>query len=372
MNRVFIDALPFFIRPNNTDWKYNFNLSKISEYSPGIEFCYPGISAYAVNENIKYAVNSIKSRAGIPRRVRSIFRELDGRQLRASGCNVIFSHAHYPRNTAGLPVVWQHSVLDPEMQIAFGKTLADIASEIEFKKPAFSAATRVQVSTHSEAVRLAKVYPGLAEKFEYIPFFLPYIKHTAQEQVEKKYSSDAPLKITFVGREARRKGLPALLAALDSLGAANDKTIEIHIVTNFGDGPISLPEWSNLHHHKSLTRAEALSLMKTSHVLAMPSKFEGYGFVFVEAMANGTVILAPHWEVQREIADYGNAGIVCGVDAESIAKSLSDACVSCSNLKKLASAGLARYRAHYAPSVVARRYAEVFASAARSAAGRTR
>ena len=124
-----------------------------------------------------------------------------------------------------------------------------------------------------------------------------------------------------------------------------------------------MPNWRNLRYFKRMVHRDALNLIRSSHIVAMPSRFEGYGFVFIEAMAAGAVILVTNWEVQREIADFGNAGIVSDVDAPSIGRALQSALESRTTLMQLALSGLNRYRTHYASDVVARRYACAFAEA---------
>lgn len=369
--RVFVDVLPYFVGSNSTDWKYNFNLARIPEFATNLSMCYPRFSAHSIIENYKYVARRAKSKACFTVAPQPVFRDLDSRQLRASGCNVIFCHSLFPRNHGGLPVVWQYSVLDPVMQVAWGYTQAGIDAEIDFKRPAFAEAALVQVSTLSEAKRLAQTYPSLENKFIDIPFFLPNIESISNEVVRSKFS-DKRTVITFVGRDARRKGLPALLDALESIGSANNAAIEVNVVSNFSDGLVPLPKWRNLRHFKSMAHRDALNLIRSSHIVAMPSRFEGYGFVFIEAMAAGAVVLVPNWEVQREIADFGNAGIVSDVDAPSVGKALQSALESRTRLMQLALSGLNRYRTHYACDVVARRYAYAFAEAWKRSATLTR
>ena len=66
------------------------------------------------------------------------------------------------------------------------------------------------------------------------------------------------------------------------------------------DGPIDVPTLPNLRTMRETVRADVLKLMRESHVLIMPSAFESYGFVYIEAMSQGCIPLALDRPVQRE------------------------------------------------------------------------
>ncbi len=141
---IFVDVLPYFVSTNSMDWKYNFNLAKIPQFETNVSMCYPRPSVHSIVENYKYLIRRVSSKVGLPIAPQPIFRDLDGRQLRASGCDVIFCHDRFPRNHGGLPVVWQYSVLDPIMQLAWGYTQEGIDAEIDLKRPAFEEAALVR------------------------------------------------------------------------------------------------------------------------------------------------------------------------------------------------------------------------------------
>jgi glycosyltransferase involved in cell wall biosynthesis len=357
--RIFVDTVPWFIRPNNTDWRYHFALRSIPQYVKGIDFYYPTGFAHAFGVNARYAVGAVRARlgfAGAP----SHAARLDAAELARSGCNVVFNHGGYPSNAGGVPVLWQNSILDPAMQIAFGAPGTIEAEEIEAKRAGFERAAAIQVSTDAEKVRLSRYYPHIAENIFSIPFFGDYLRAVDPQEVAAKHRRET-IRLLFVGREARRKGLDILLAAMKLLDWPRLKQCSATIVSACSDGEVALPDWPNLEYLRSASRARVIELMRDAHVFAMPSRFESYGLTFIEAMASGAVPLVPDWEVQREIVDDGQAGCIVKPAPEAVAAGIQGLLTQAAMRQKLALAGLGRFRDYFAPEPVARRYANAFA-----------
>ena len=192
--------------------------------------------------------------------------------------------------------------------------------------------------------------PEIADRFIAVPFFLPYLEGIAEEAVRRKHSDPDCVHFVFVGREARRKGLPELLAALSQLDFGSRSGVRMTIVSDFRDGSIALPAWDNLRWHKSMPRQDVVSLFNEAHVLLMPSRFESYGFVYLEAMSRGMVPVVPDWEVQRELVDNGSCGMVVGNDPVRIANAIEELTVDTPHRSRLAMSAIRRFNAEYAPS----------------------
>jgi glycosyltransferase involved in cell wall biosynthesis len=109
-----------------------------------------------------------------------------------------------------------------------------------------------------------------------------------------------------------------------------------------------------------LTPAEVMKLMQASHILVNVSHSESYGMVFLEAMSQGTMCIAPRWEVQREIFDGGRAGMTVRCDPESVRQALLRAIDDEDHRLELATAAWHRFGENYTPAVVAHKYGELF------------
>jgi glycosyltransferase involved in cell wall biosynthesis len=364
--RVYVDTVRWFCRPKNTDWQYNFILAELSRFVPSLEMFYPRDVAQLVRVNLAYCRDNLRHR--VSKFGGSLFRQsttyadrLCASELEASASEVVFSHRDFPSNAGAIPVIWQNSILDPRMAIARGARPDEIKSETSIKRPLFARSARVQVSTQAEADRLGEWMPELADRFVPVPFFLPYLDGTSAVALEKHRNPET-VHFVFIGREARRKGLPEVLDALATLNFGARRDWMLTIVSDFRDGRVALPAWTNLHHRDNLSRPEVVALLDAAHILLVPSRFESYGFIYLEAMSRATVPVVPDWEVQREIVDNGKCGMVVKPDAAHIAAAVASLAADGALRTRLAAAALRRFDDEYAPAAVAARYSKLFES----------
>jgi len=289
---------------------------------------------------------------------------LDVDEFRRSGSDVVFCHDNFPRDGDSIPVVWQNSILDPEMVGARGCSREIIEMEILEKGKGFRAAAGIQVSTEAEQVRLGTLFPDIAEKFTAIPFFVPDAKVIEPSLLSRKIHRQGPLCCLFVGHQARRKGLERVYAAFQRLSPRIQRRVSLTVVSDQVDGQVRAPSISNLQLFGRLSNQQVQQMMRESDVYIMPSYFESYGIVYLEAMAQGTIPIAPNWEVQREIVDYGNAGIVTSGDPTELASIIESLCDDPDLRARLALNATQRFEEKFAPGIVAQQYCDLFHRAA--------
>lgn len=365
--RVFLDSLSWFIRPNNTDWRYTkFNIPRLVEYVRGIQIYQPSSKVFTTRENAAFAFKRLLERLSRSSALSDICFSgfLDAEELRRSNCDIVFSHRSFPENAADYPVIWQNSILDPNMQLAYGATESQIETEVDKKRPLFEKASVVQVSTKAEAIRLSGVFPHLSNRFFPVPFFLPDTIATTDASVEEKHVAKGRIHVLFVGNEAKRKGLDSLLTAFMLLPRALRRMVKLSIVTSFQDGPIRIPPDDSIELLGSISHSKVMQLMNVAHIFAMPSKFESYGLVYIEAMSCGTVPVAPNFEVQREIVENGAAGLTTSGDPRDLSQILQMLIEDRATRTKLAISARNRFTANFAPNIVAQRYLQMFKAAA--------
>lgn len=219
----------------------------------------------------------------------------------------------------------------------------------------------VQVSTAAQADAFARV--GVpAEKLRVVPFFLPHLAPPSGAALEKHRARE-PLRIAFVGHQARRKGLDALLTALTD-PRLKDVPFEATIVSELIDGPVAIPASERITHLTSLAREDVMALMARAHVLAVPSRRETFGLVYVEAMAAGAIPIMAAGPQQTDIA-AGGCGLALGPDPAAITAALVSLYEEPARRLTFAEAGLAKVALTYAPSVVAAAYEAMFVDALR-------
>ena len=155
-----------------------------------------------------------------------------------------------------------------------------------------------------------------------------------EREVEKlisaRQSDTGPLRVLFVGNLIPRKGLHRLIAALTRLQPAGwlldvvgDDTVDSSYAAALRKqiGVAGLEATVRLHGRVS--DRELAQRYRESHLLAVPS-YEGFGIVYLEAMAFGLPVLAGVHGGSAEIVDHGvNGFLVEPGDSDGIATHLS-------------------------------------------------
>lgn len=321
MRRVYVDCPRVHIRRNNTDWECMQFLRQLPAFGCAAHYYFPDSLIHAARANARYVRKVIAARLrGRWGGGESLVHKWDGPAPHDLACMAVYAHGDFPMGCCA-PVIWRNTILDPAMQRYAGVSEQQLAHEADVKRELFAQATFVHVSTRAEAARLSAQFPEFQHRFAYIPFFLPYLDAVPLEEVVARHST-RPIRISFVGRHARRKGLDLLLDAFKAAGFVNRDDIRLMVVSDISDGGIETPQWRNVAYIRSLSRSDALELIRSSHVFVMPSRFESYGLTYIEAMAMGAVPVVPDWEVQREIVASGAAGVITPLRVDALAERL--------------------------------------------------
>ncbi|WP_198006209.1 glycosyltransferase family 4 protein [Pseudoxanthomonas sp. GW2] len=131
-------------------------------------------------------------------------------------------------------------------------------------------------------------------------------RNTFIPPLKRDYSP--PLRLLYVGSNARRKGidlLPAIMRQLE--GTA---TLTVVGTSELGEG---LPR--NIHVAGRLTSHQALvDAYANAHALLFPSRLEGFGLAAAEAMACGLPVIATRCSALPEVVEDGKTGFLCPMD----------------------------------------------------------
>jgi glycosyltransferase involved in cell wall biosynthesis len=130
-----------------------------------------------------------------------------------------------------------------------------------------------------------------------------------------------PLRILFVGNLIPRKGLHTLLAALNYLPArywrldiVGDPTVDPGYVRRH----IMPFDRGQIINHGAVSDAALTALYSQSHVLALPSQYEGFGIVYMEAMGYGLPVIGSTAGAASEIITHGKNGFCLPPDTPAI------------------------------------------------------
>lgn len=140
---------------------------------------------------------------------------------------------------------------------------------------------------------------------------LPLAADLGQFQFSPR-STSGPLKVLFVGGIGQRKGIKYLLQAVEAL---NSPQIQLQLLGPLPPDETPLRQWRNWFAYLGRTdQAGVVRHMQQADVLVLPSVFEGFGLVIVEAMATGMPVIASTHSCGPEVIREGIDGFVLAPD----------------------------------------------------------
>ena len=171
--------------------------------------------------------------------------------------------------------------------------------------------------------------------------------------------------VGFVGRLTRQKGVDVLLRAF----AEVEKRLPDARLVLAGDGP-DRPALEELARSLGLRRVmflgwrqDVADIMADVSLLAVPSRWEGFGLVALEAMALGKPVVAARVSALPEIVVPGETGLLVSSGSET---ELADALLSLlsdpSRAERMGRAGKARVVNEFPVERMAQRTAEIYST----------
>ena len=363
--RVYIPSPRYFITPRNTDWLYTVRMQELSRFCPGVEVYLQRAPLIDLLINCSYCCSILHHRLHlpIPEALRFGFRDtyLSTRDFRRSGCDLIFSNERFPTRTPA-PVVWQTGPTWTDLLLAQGVERASIERQLEWKRACAAKSKLIVVLTRWGAERVSAMLGGFDEKLRVVPYFLPHVNFIERAKIAAK-ASEAVYRLAFVGRQARRKGLDLVIEAFELLDTRFPGRFRLTIVSSLIDGPVDLPRKPNLELIRELPVAAVQELLGKAHFLLMPSRFETFGWVYVEAMSRGAIAVAPQAPIQAELLAQGRAGLLTEAAPGAIARSIGEASTSPEIWLQHALAGYDFAQREFGPAAVAGKFQSVFEEA---------
>ena len=206
---------------------------------------------------------------------------------------------------------------------------------------------------HSSECRVVRGYLSCAARQDRRrPVLLPDVTAICAASMEAKLQSTGPVRVIFVGKEARRKGLDVLARAFASLPSAIQSQLRVQVVSRMLDGPVELPAgWEHIAY-----APDVHALMRQADVLAFPTKVEAYGLVLVEGLAAGCAVITTKAPLQRSIVGDDAGYFVDPNDHATVALALSHVVEDRAKLASRIRAARARFESRYQATIVGRDY----------------
>jgi alpha-maltose-1-phosphate synthase len=203
---------------------------------------------------------------------------------------------------------------EAELQPEWAATLdglQDSPAKLARKDEELASASSVIVASEFTR-RTLLAYPGaLAAPISVVPYGA---EETVTEQALGERLAERRtglLRVLFVGGLTQRKGLSYVFSAMRTMRAAATLTV----VGRGASGRCAALEGALREHTyvPSLPSGELFALMRRHDVLVLPSLFEGFGLVLLEAMAQGLPVIATPHTAAPDLFVEEAAGIIVPV-----------------------------------------------------------
>lgn len=169
--------------------------------------------------------------------------------------------------------------------------------------------------------------------------------------------------VIYLGRKIEYKGIDNLIEAVESL--RGDFDIRCFLV-----GP-SFPWFDNLYAHLSveqkkiiidlgvLSHEDKVNLLHISDILVLPSKFEAFGIVFLEAWFCNIPVIGSDVGAVPEVIDKGGLTFKCG-DSKDLALKIKSLLEDYGLAKEMAAFGRAKASNNYSQEKIGRKILKVY------------
>lgn len=118
--------------------------------------------------------------------------------------------------------------------------------------------------------------------------------------------SNRPLRLLYAGTVTQRKGISYLLEAMQDFSTHD---VELHIIGGIQGSGNAFWQHKNLfQYHPPVSQFEMFKAYSHYDALVLPTIFEGFGLVIIEAMAAGLPVMATPHSIGPEIIQHNSDG----------------------------------------------------------------
>lgn len=209
----------------------------------------------------------------------------------------------------GIPlVVTCHHVVHSRHYLPFATALQRLYHRLLVKRweaYSFEKANRVIAISHFTAACIAEVFEG--RQSDVIHLWVDTGQFSPAKGIKRR--QDEPFRLFFLGNSIRRKGFDLLPHVMSRLGPQ----FVLHCTAG-RDAIHSKKLPSNMICIGRLSTEDVVKELQGSHALLFPSRFEGFGYAALEAMACGVPVIAARSSAISEVVEHERTGILCEVD----------------------------------------------------------
>ena len=194
--------------------------------------------------------------------------------------DLAYAYGQFPRNfTRHTPIVWQQTFapigaggqLGHETEYGSSHIARDAWRRVivRSRREAVARAARIVVPSAVSRDHAVSLFPEARARVSVLPYYLPGLEPVEPAAIAARGdTTQRPVRLLFVGKEARRKGLGTLVGAWQMLDEATRARLSVTVVSKLIDGPMVLPPaWT---HHGFVE--DLYALMAEHDVLVFPTR----------------------------------------------------------------------------------------------------
>jgi len=174
------------------------------------------------------------------------------------------------------------------------------------------------------------------------------------DRIRRRSFEPGPLRLVFVGSLIHRKNLHTLVKALCSLprdqwrlDVVGSPDIDPAYAKRLTAQIDKEHAWGQITLRGTLSREELEAVYLQSHLLAVPSSYEGFGIVYMEGMGFGLPAIASNTGAAPEIVTHGRDGLLVNPrGVEEIASHIADVASDRERLFSMSMAAIQRHGTH--------------------------
>jgi glycogen synthase len=266
-----------------------------------------------------------------------------------------------------LTVVSMNTTFKKYAEIEWKHTNADTLRELMLLESLYiRSATAFHANSAASAKHLETAFGIVADRPIFtVPHGVSDISRDAVVRAKKRHAIQTdPLRILYVSRLERRKGTDLFLEACVEL-LKHEQDVEVLVVGR--DSYIDQPERSYRRQYEmghpelhgrlkfcgELTDAELTRVSEESDIFCVPSRFESFGLIYIEAMRYGLPVVACDTGGVPDIVQDGETGILCKTQtAKELENALSRLVRDKAERQRMGEKGRARYLKYFEHNVV--------------------
>jgi len=137
----------------------------------------------------------------------------------------------------------------------------------------------------------------------------------SEQEVLRRCAEEGPLRVLFVGNVIPRKGLSTVIDGLGQvpsrlwrLTVAGSRSMNAAYAAEVDRAVAARALGGSVRMAGPLDDAQLVEAYRTHHVLAVPSQYEGFGIVYLEAMGFGVVPIGSRNGGAAEVIEHGKSG----------------------------------------------------------------